>query len=188
MAATPLYDSEDKKEADERKEIEVEAKKLYEFFKDYNDLLMDKKYYSHDKFQKRYKNYLRERADDEEERNTEMKEIEFLREKLEDDGELDPDGCIEKVIKEADQVWQPVVKPVERKDKKKDRKDKKRAKKSRTHMLKRTAESEVQGWNKRKNSPKPSEIELFRHGSGLVGSRGRISRKKRFFEKVGSKT
>ena len=61
---------------------------------------MDKKYYSHEKFQKRYKNYLRERAEDEEERNVEAKEIDCLREKFEDDGELDPEGCIDKVIKE----------------------------------------------------------------------------------------
>ena len=56
-----------------------------------------------------------------------------------------------------------------------------------TQMLIRTVEPEVQGYRKLKNSPKPPECELFRRGISLVGSRGRISRKKRIFEIRGSK-
>lgn len=69
----------------------------------------------------RFKTYRKERAFDENERTIESEEIEKLKERFEDEGKLDPDAAVQKVIEQASKVWIPSIKPKAKKMAKKPR-------------------------------------------------------------------
>ena len=105
---------EDTQLENETKDIANEAKKLYDFFKDYKDIIMDKKYYSFEKYMIRLGKYNEERKKDEVDRGYEKEEIKALKEKFEDENQRDPIACVKKIIKEAESSWKPTVKALER--------------------------------------------------------------------------
>jgi hypothetical protein len=134
--------------------------------------------------------HLKEKAEDEEERAIESKEIEALREKFEDEGQLDPDACVMKVIREAEEVWEPVIQPIERKDTKK---SKVQAKKSRNRKSDReeVKESESQDQDEEHQLPE-GEREAYQEEKigtgGLTDGTFRVEFKSGFKRKQGGES
>ena len=62
-------------------------------------------------FQRRLQNRDKEKDFDNKDRRKEEEEIGSLRRKLAAEGHPDPDEAISKVIKEAEEVWKPFIKP-----------------------------------------------------------------------------
>ena len=79
----------------------------------YDDEKDDRKFYfgSGSAFQRRLENRDKEKESDTKDRRKEEEEIGSLRRKLAAEGHPDPDDAISKVIKEAEEVWKPFVKP-----------------------------------------------------------------------------
>ena len=81
----------------ERKEEEVrEAKKLKIFLEDYDDDRDDAKFYRSTSFKERLRDRRREMEDDDRDRRNELRELEELKRKLEDEGHPDPESEAEK--------------------------------------------------------------------------------------------
>lgn len=110
------------KDADKRRQMNKEARRLRDFLEGYDDEKDDRKFYfgSGSAFMKRIESRKRELEDDLKDRKKEEGEIAGLHGKLGAEGHPDPDGAIAKVIKEAEEVWKPFIKPDIRKKKKRD--------------------------------------------------------------------
>ncbi|XP_002131684.2 RNA-binding protein 25-like [Ciona intestinalis] len=101
----------DEKEIQQRKELIREAKRLREFLADYDDDRSDSKYYMGSALTKRQREYEREQDADERDRKKEQDEIDALRKRLIEEHHPDPDTAIAKVIKETENIWEPLLQP-----------------------------------------------------------------------------
>ena len=118
------WDAEKEREKAKRAEIESEAKRLYKFFKEYRDIIMDTKYYNYKKYSERWKKYSVEREADDKDREIERKELKDLKASFESQGQSNPTACVKKIVKEAESVWIPIISPLphpgQKSDKRKD--------------------------------------------------------------------
>ena len=121
------WDRIEYRDNERRKQMAKEARRLRDFLESYNDEKDDRKFYfgSGSAFSKRQESRKREIEDDAKDKKKEEGEISLLHEKLAGEGHpgkylrpflfipyrLDPNGAIAKVIKEAEEVWQPFIKP-----------------------------------------------------------------------------
>jgi len=107
------------REAEQRRQMAKEARRLRDFLENYDDEKDDRKFYfgSGSAFQRRLQNRDKEKKFDNKDRRKEEEEIGSLRRKLAAEGHPDPDEAISKVIKEAEEVWKPFIKPETRKKK-----------------------------------------------------------------------
>jgi len=107
------------REAEHRRQMAKEARRLRDFLENYDDERDDRKFYfgSGSAFQRRLQNRDKEKDFDNKDRRKEEEEIGSLRRKLAAEGHPDPDEAISKVIKEAEEVWKPFIKPETRKKK-----------------------------------------------------------------------
>lgn len=105
------YEKRDEREAQIRKDMMREAKRLQEFLADYDDSKMDPKYYTGGAMAKRKREWSREQESDAKDRKKEQDEIEALRQKLVEENHPDPETAIAKAVKETESVWQPLLKP-----------------------------------------------------------------------------
>uniref|UniRef100_H2ZHU5 PWI domain-containing protein n=1 Tax=Ciona savignyi TaxID=51511 RepID=H2ZHU5_CIOSA len=100
----------DEKEVQQRKELIREAKRLREFL-DYDDDRSDGKYYTGSALTKRQRDYEREQEADERDRKKEQEEIDALRKRLVEEHHPDPDSAISKVLRETENIWEPLLQP-----------------------------------------------------------------------------
>lgn len=101
------------KDNDRRRQMAKEARRLRDFLESYDDEKDDRKFYfgSGSAFAKRNASRKKELEDDAKDKKKEEGEIAMLHQKLAGEGHPDPNGAIAKVIKEAEEIWKPFIKP-----------------------------------------------------------------------------
>jgi len=104
-------EKQDEREHRMRKEAEREAKRLREFFADYDDERFDNKFYMGNELTKRRMDREMEVTNDQKDHKKEQEEVDVLRKRLKDEEHPDPDMAIMKAVKATEDIWVPLIAP-----------------------------------------------------------------------------